>query len=137
MKFSRVLSNPNDVLPGASITDRALDSQGYLWWNSGTSWHIERRITEGKLFDVQGEPTLHQGENEDVAVTPSGKCWRKKDAVWHYEGNLGEGIERSIKTESLVVLGNLSLAVVDGQILLFDPYAEDQVIGCLRVYPVR
>ena len=73
MTFSRVSGNPNEVLPNALLTDRALDDQGYLWWRSTTSWSIERRITTppGKLLDVQAEPTLNQGSDDDVAVSPT------------------------------------------------------------------
>ena len=139
MKFSRISGLPNKVLPHSLLGERVLDDYGYLWWHNGVSWDVEKRIIEGggQLIDVQGEPTLHQGSNNDVAVTPKGKCWSKIENAWEYEADLGEGCEQVTKTESLIVLGNLSLAVVDGQVLLFDSYEEDKVIGCLRVYPVR
>ena len=41
MTFSRVSGNPNEVLPNAVLTDRALDDQGYLWWCGGSSWSID------------------------------------------------------------------------------------------------
>ena len=136
MKFSRVYSNPNKELPNAVLTDRALDDQGYLWWHSGAYWSVEKQITKGKLFDVQGEPTLHQGENDDAAVTPRGKCWLKRAGTWQYEEDLGEGVEQSIKAESLVVLGNLTLPVVDGWVLLFHPIRKEQIVGRLKVFPI-
>ena len=139
MTFYRVLGNPNSVLPDAVLTDRALDSEGYLWWRGGAAWRIERRIIEGgaKLLDVQGEPTLHQGADGDVAVAPRGKCWFKKAGAWQYEDDLGEACERLVKTDSLIVLGNLSLPIVDGRIPLFDPYIPNKIVGYLKVEPIN
>ena len=51
----------------------------------------------GKLLDCQGEPTLHQGADGDVAVAPRGTCWSKKAGAWQYEDDLGEVTERSVK----------------------------------------
>ena len=67
------------------------------------------------LLDVQGEPTVHQGADEDVAVSPRGTCWVKKAGAWRYEDELGDVCERLVKTDSLIVLGNLSLPIVDGK----------------------
>ena len=153
--FYRVSSNPNSVLPNAASGDRALDDQGYLWSRSTTfiptemlespprtgpeAWRIEKRIITppGKLIDVQGEPTLHQGADDDVAVTPRGKCWLKKADAWQYEDDLGEARERLVKTDSLIVLGNLSLPIVDGRIPLFHPVRTNQIVGYLEVKPIN
>ena len=139
MTFYRVSGNPNEVLPNAARRDRALDDQGYLWLRGGTSWSIDRRIItpKGKLIDVQGEPTLHQGADNDVAVSPRGKCWIKKAGAWEYEDDLGEACERIVKTDSLIVLGNLSLPIVDGRIPLFDPYIPNKIVGYLKVEPIN
>ena len=138
MAFSRVSENPNKVLQNAVLNDRALDDQGYLWWRGGTSWNIERRITgNGMLLDVQAEPTLHQGSDDDVAVTPPGKCWLKKAGAWQYEGDLSEACERIVKTDSLIVLGNLSLPIVDGRIPLYHPVRTNQIVGYLKVEPIN
>ena len=139
MKFNRVSGNPNKVLPNSFLGDHSLDDQGYLWWYDSTTWQILRRITkkQGKLIDVQGEPTLHQGENDDVAVTPRGKCWLKQAEAWQYEEDLGEGCESVTRTETLVVLGNLSLPIVNGRIPLFDSIIPDKVVGCLVVMPLE
>ena len=139
MTFSRVSGNPNEVLPNALLTDRALDDQGYLWWRSTTSWSIERRITTppGKLIDVQGEPTVHQGQDNDVAVTPRGKCWLKEASAWRFEGDLGDVCERLVKTDSLIVLGNLSLPIIDGRIPLYHPVRTTQIVGYLKVEPIN
>ena len=116
MTFSRVSGNPNQVLPNAVPGDRALDDQGYLWWRVSAVWSIERRITgTGKLLDVQAEPTLHQGVDGNVAVSARGTCWAKKAGAWRFEEELGEVTERSVKTEALIVLGNLSLPIVAGK----------------------
>ena len=102
-------------------------------------WSIDKRIITppGKLIDVQGEPTLRQGADGDVAVTPRGKCWLKKVGAWAYEGDLGEATERLVKTDSLVVLGNLTLPVVDGWVFLFHPIRKNQIVGRLKVFPIN
>ena len=137
-----------------SLTDRALDDQGYLWWRStiyfdaetlepffrrvSRAWRIERRITgEGKLLDCQAEPTLHQGADGDIAVSARGTCWVKKDGAWQYEEDLGDVCERSVKTAALVVLGNLSLPIVDGRIPLYHPVRTTQIVGYLEVKPIN
>ena len=139
MTFSRVSGNPNQVLPNAMLSDKALDDDGYLWWRSTTSWSIQKRITTGnrKLLDVQGEPTLHQGADGDVAVSPRGTCWVKQAGAWEYEDDLGEACERLVKTDSLIVLGNLSLPIVDGRIPVYHPVRTNQIIGWLRVEPIN
>ena len=137
MTFYRVSGNPNQVLPNAALSDRALDDDGYLWWRSTTSWSIQSRITTGKLIDVQGEPTLHQGADDDIAVSPRGKCWVKKAGAWCFEDDLGDETERIVKTDSLVVLGNLSLPIVDGRIPIFDPYIPNKITGYLEVKPIN
>ena len=138
MTFYRVSGNPNSVLPNAAPGDRALDDQGYLWWRVSAVWSIKRRITgDGKLLDVQGEPTLHQGVDGDVAVDPRGKCWAKKAGAWQYEEDLGEACERIVKTDSLVVLGNLSLPIVEGRIPLYHPERTNQIVGYLEVKPIN
>ena len=91
----------------------------------------------GKLLDVQGEPTLHQGADEDVAVSPRGTCWAKKAGAWQYEEELGEACERLVKTDSLIVLGNLSLPIVDGKIPLYHPVRTTQIVGYLKVEPIN
>ena len=136
MKFSRVSNNPNEEQPNAVLGDRSLDDMGYLWWYNGTSWSVQRKITKGKLLDVQAEPTLHQGEDDDAAVTPRGKCWLKREGIWQYEADLGEGCESGVKTETLVVLGNLTLPVVDGWVPLFHPTKKNHIIGRLKVFPI-
>ena len=138
MTFSRVSGNPNQVLPNAVPGDRALDDQGYLWWRVSAVWSIERRITgTGKLLDVQAEPTLHQGVDGNVAVSARGTCWAKKAGAWQYEEELGEVTERSVKTESLVVLGNLSLPIVDGKIPIYHSVRTTQIVGYLEVKPIN
>ena len=155
MTFSRVSGNPNSVLPNAASGDRALDDQGYLWLHSTTliaaetletaprrgpkKWRIERRIKtpKGNLLDVQGEPTLHQGVDNDVAVSARGTCWIKKAGAWQYEDDLGDVCERSVKTAALVVLGNLSLPIVDGKIPIYHPVRTTQIVGYLKVEPIN
>ena len=139
MTFYRVSGNPNSVLSNAAPGDRALDDQGYLWGRVGAVWSIKKRITgAGKLIDVQGEPTLHQGADDDVAVTPRGKCWIKKAGAWQYEDDLGDATERIVKTDSLVVLGNLSLPIVAGKgIPLYHPVRKNQIICYIPVAPIN
>ena len=139
MTFSRVSGNPNQVLPNAAPGDRALDDQGYLWWRVSASWSIDKRIItpKGKLIDVQGEPTLHQGSDNDVAVAPRGKCWVKKAGAWQYEDDLGDETERIVKTDSLVVLGNLSLPIVDGRIPIYHPVRTNQIVCYIKAEPVN
>ena len=139
MTFSRVSGNPNSVLPNVAPGDRALDDQGYLWWRVSAVWSIKRRIISppGKLLDVQGEPAARQGSDDDVAVTPRGKCWIKKAGAWEFEDDLGEATERLVKTDSLIVLGNLSLPIVEGRIPLFHPVRTNQIIGWIKVEPIN
>ena len=139
MQFSRVSGNPNSVLPNAFRGDQALDDQGYLWVRGVTSWSINKRIItpKGKLLDVQAEPTLHQGADEDVAVSPKGTCWVKQAGAWRYEDELGDVCERLVKTDSLIVLGNLSLPIVDGKIPLYHPVRTNQIVGYLKVEPIN
>lgn len=139
MTFYRVSGNPNSVLPDAVRRDRALDDQGYLWWCNGKSWSIDKRIITppGKLIDVQSKPLLRQGSDGDVAVTPRGLCWLKTAGAWQYEDDLGEATERLVKTDSLVVLGNLSLPIVDGRIPLYHPERTNQIVGYLEVKPIN
>lgn len=135
--FSRISGNPNGQLPQADLADRALDDSGFLWWRGTVRWQIEKKLTRGKgrLIDVQAEPTLHQGADQDVAVTPQGDCWTKAAGQWGYDGSLGDNSQPIVKTETLVVSGNLTLPVVNDRVPLFDPIEKDKIIGCLKVYP--
>ena len=112
--------------------------EGYLWWRSTTSWSILRRITgAGKLIDVQGEPTLHQGADGDVAVSPRGTCWSKKAGPGSTKMTWAKQSNAVSRTESLVVLGNLSLPIVDGKIPLYHPVRTTQIVGYLEVKPIN
>ena len=86
---------------------------------------------------MQGEPTLYQGADGDVAVAPRGTCWSKKAGAWRYEDDLGEGTKRSVRTEALVVLGNLSLPIVDGKIPIYHSVRTTQIVGYLEVKPIN
>ena len=72
-----------------------------------------------------------------MAVTPRGKCWLKEASAWRFEGDLGEACERLVKTDSLIVLGNLSLPIVDGRIPLYHPVRRTQIVGYLKVEPIN
>ena len=142
--FKRIRSTPHH-LPNRR-GDKALDDSGYLWICDPKAWRISRNILgrtggrvtppedRGKLIDCQDEPTINQGEVLDVAVTPKGKCWRKSQEGWQYEGSLGDETLAEIRTERLVVLGNLTLPIVNGAVPL---YRGDKIVGELRVFPVK
>ena len=104
----------------------------------GTSWSIERRIItpNGKLLDVQGEPTA-SGIGRRCRGIPTRKVLAQKSGAWQFEDDLGEACERLVKTDSLIVLGNLSLPIVDGRIPLFDPYIPNKIVGYLKVEPIN
>ena len=135
MTFSRIRSNPREELPDARPIDRAVDDAGYLWFNTRDGWLIDRRLVDppGKLVDVQGEPTIHDGVNQDLAINPCGLCWRKGADQWAYEGFLGELTHMLIVTDSLEVRGNLSLPIVDSRILLF---RGGRPVGKIKVEPL-
>ena len=154
MTFYRVSGNPNQVLPNAAPGDRALDDQGYLWWRSSTliaeetlealfrrgpkAWIIERRITTGKLLDVQGEPTLAPGSGRRCCRDAKGKVLGQ--ASWRLavpEEELGDVCERLVKTDSLIVLGNLSLPIVDGRIPVYHPVKTNQIVCWIKCEPIN
>ena len=49
----------------------------------------------------------------------------------------GEATDRLVKTDSLIVLGNLSLPIVDGRIPLYHPERTNQIVGYLEVKPIN
>ena len=136
MEFTRIHNDPRTEIPLSTVNDKALDDHGYLWRRGLANWHIERKIVPdgGKLLDVQAEPTIREGKVYDVAVTPMGKCWGKLKNGWAYEGSLGDETLAEIRTERLVVLGNITLPIVDGAVPLF---SGDKIVGVLRVFPVK
>ena len=135
MTFSRIRSNPKEELPNARPIDRAVNDAGYLWFLTREGWLIDRRLVDppGKLVDVQGEPTIRNGADNDLAINPCGLCWRKEGGKWVYEGFLGELTHKMIVTDSLEVRGNVSLPIVDGRIVLF---RGGRPVGKIKVEPL-
>ena len=132
--FHRIRNSP-DELPSPSRNDRALADNGWLWLRLGTEWIVTQRILSepAKLLDVQAEPTIHEGDDDDVAVTARGLCWRKSAGRWQFDADLGNAETARLTIRDCRVTGNLTLPIVESWVPLYD--SRGRAVGKLKVYP--
>ena len=132
--FHRIRNSP-DELSSPSRNDTALADNGWLWFRLRTEWIVTGQILSepAKLLDVQAEPTIHEGSDDDLAVTARGLCWRKSGGRWRFDADLGNAETQQLTIHDCRVTGNLTLPIVEGWVPLYD--ACGRPVGKLKVYP--